>query len=129
MPTTTKPEEYYNTDYEKHGQIHKIGINFNVHNWKEATGEILKKTNQWDFRFAVCKRNAGEINPTPPVPVKEAKIKDVKKLLLLHYGEGWKNLPDLQFYIDIIASNCESENNISEDENEGGPVEDVEDFV
>lgn len=36
-------------------------------------------------------------------PVKEAKIKDVKCLLDLHYGQKWQEEPKLKFFNDLLS--------------------------
>lgn len=53
------------------------------------------------------------------VPVKQLKLRDVRKLLTNHYGDNWPNLPDLKFYSDVI-------NNLSDTEQEEGEGEEGE---
>nr|CAD7603241.1 unnamed protein product [Timema genevievae] len=148
------------------GTVLKIGRDFNVFNWKAATGNILKKSNHWHFRFAVCKRFIITQGSTPKsdtlvrgevsyntdvgmsrkalrpnrktakidpqlvkigVPVKQIKKDDVKRLLQLNYGEDRENLPDLQFYRDIIFSEMVRETgDLSEDGNEGRLMHDLD---
>nr|CAD7460410.1 unnamed protein product [Timema tahoe] len=61
------------------------------------------------------------------VPVKRQKIVDVKRLLDLHFGEGWEENPNLHFYQDIIFHR-ETTDEASEDELEGGMMEDADDI-
>nr|CAD7443316.1 unnamed protein product [Timema bartmani] len=63
----------------------------------------------------------------PGVPIKPQKIADVKKLLTLHFGEEWEMMADLKFYREIIQRRETTEDQ-SEDELEGGIMEDIEDF-
>lgn len=62
------------------------------------------------------------------VPTKQQKITDVKRLLQLHFGEGWEANPNLQFYRDIIF-NGDTTNQSSEDELDGGMMEDADDIM
>lgn len=166
ISTISSPEQYYKI-FEKYGTVLKIGRDFNVYNWKAATGEIVRKPNNWHFQFSVSKRfiitrgktptadilvrgepgyntdvgiarkvlkpnrKVAEINPVQiavGIPVKQTKRDDINKLLRLHYGEDWQTLPALLFYKNIIFADCETDNdNVSEDENEGGPMRDVND--
>nr|CAD7408942.1 unnamed protein product [Timema cristinae] len=41
------------------------------------------------------------------VPVKEAKLKDVDKLLSKHFGEGWKDMTNLNYFKIVIDSQSE----------------------
>ncbi|XP_069354654.1 uncharacterized protein [Maniola hyperantus] len=57
--------------------------------------------------FNVCKtgKNTSMLQPTTistGVPVAQAKITDVEKLLAKHFGLEWQKREDLQFYLDII---------------------------
>ena len=82
----------------------------------------------------VCKRNKTVRDIIPSmirrsIAVKQTKINDVKKLLQLHFGEGWEDIPYLKFYKDIIYCGTFREEEDSDDENAGGPMEDLGDTV
>lgn len=49
-------------------------------------------------------------------PISNEKKKDVSKLLSKHFGEDWKNLQDLQWYIEILNQEDNEQNNTSQDE-------------
>lgn len=81
----------------------------------------------------VCRPNkvASDVNPEPHslgVPIKPAKKNDVKRLLNLHFGEEWETILYLRFYTNLI-----NEENaidiVSEDENDGGLMEDIDDII
>lgn len=167
MNTIITPEDYYAV-FLKHGKTMKIGEDFQVFDWKTATGDVLMKPAQWHFKFAiskrfiitrgkvpsapvlvrgesaynldtgmakkVCKRNKTVRDIIPSmirrgIAVKQTKINDVKKLLQLHFGEGWEDIPYLKFYKDIIYCGTFREEEDSDDENAGGPMEDLGDTV
>lgn len=65
----------------------------------------------------------------PGVPVKDLKVKDVKKLLTLHFGEYWTDNEELAFYKNIICNAVQDRHDEqSEDENEGGLMDDENEF-
>ncbi|CAB3242891.1 unnamed protein product [Arctia plantaginis] len=37
--------------------------------------------------------------------VKSEKITDVKKLLEKHFGDAWRELPDLEYYKNVLSQN------------------------
>lgn len=46
------------------------------------------------------------------VSLKDAKKKDVAELLSVHFGENWKNYPNLHYYKTIVdgsSSICETD--------------------
>lgn len=60
------------------------------------------------------------------VPVKPAKVDDVKKLLDLHFEEKWTENEELIFYKNVIFGNVVQGNVESEDENDCGLMVDAE---
>lgn len=60
--------------------------------------------------------------------MKTAKVNDVKKLLALHFGNRWTENEELLFYKNVIFGNAVEDNVESEDENEGGLMDDAEGF-
>lgn len=169
MDTIVTLEEYYNV-FVKYGTLFRIGEDFDMFDWKSAVAQVVKKTNQWHFRFAVTKRfvvkrattptakvvvqgetgynfeagtakknslcysqkDAEDIMPSKlriGVPIKLTKKNDVERLLCLHFGESWQNLPQLEFYKDLYSHEVQDGENQSEDENEGGPMEELENSI
>lgn len=78
-------------------------------------------------------KDAGDIIPSElkiGVPIRLAKKNDVRRLLCLHFGESWRNLPQLEFSKGLIyAHEIQDGKNQSEDENDGGPMEELEGSV
>ncbi|KAG8320761.1 hypothetical protein J6590_061348 [Homalodisca vitripennis] len=61
------------------------------------------------------------------IPVNPAKKNDVKRLLQLHFGDGWEENPAFSFYKRII--NDEQLPEESENEEEGGHMEEIDNIV
>ncbi|KAJ8868931.1 hypothetical protein PR048_030472 [Dryococelus australis] len=76
-----------------------IGRDFNACNKKAATGVILKKLKQWNFRFAVCKRFIITRGSTPTADIfvqgeRECRYGNQKKDLSVRYrNAGVINTP------------------------------------
>lgn len=100
-PVLVAGEPWYNTNFGNHKKILKPGIKIT------------------DFELPLL---------LPGVPVKTAKVNDVKKLLELHFGQNWTENKELTFYKNIIFGNAVEENVESDDEIEGGVMEDAEGF-
>lgn len=71
-------------------------------------GELFYNTDTGVFK-SLCKRgksfnNVILENVPKGVIVKKAKISDVKRLLMLHFGENWERNPNLKFYIDVFQN-------------------------
>jgi len=65
----------------------------------------------------------------PGVRVKDLKVRDVTRLLKLHFGDNWTENEDLVFYKSIIVNSEEKgPEEASEEENAGGYKEDDDDF-
>lgn len=61
---------------------------------------------------------ANEVRPVVAegVPIKEAKIKDVKCLLDLHYGKNWKNEEKLKFFKNLFELPADANGDDDEDD-------------
>ncbi|CAF4947005.1 unnamed protein product [Pieris macdunnoughi] len=70
------------------------------------------------------------------IDVKPLKLRDLRNLLQKHYGEDWKELPNLVYYknvlfnldkeeLQLLEDNGENETNVMEDETCEGVEEDV----
>lgn len=106
---------------------------------KTPTSSILVRgeisyTHDTGMARKVCKPNV-DIGSEIPLSrlgnkIKETKIKDVKKLLNLHFGNEWDNKPQLEFYKQVINfQHQQGEEHQSEDEQEGGIMDDLENIV
>lgn len=99
----------------------KISIKRN----KNLTTILLKGELFYNFESGVykplCKRGKSLKNVQLKevqrgVRLKEEKIKDVKRLLFLHFGERWEDIPALKYYKKLFEdTHCESPMNNDDD--------------
>lgn len=73
---------------------------------RKVRGEVAY-TSDCGNAASVIKRGKSirQFNPEPlnaGTRVSEAKLNDVQNLLTIHFGDGWEDLPDLKYYIDVI---------------------------
>lgn len=61
--------------------------------------------------------------------VAQAKLTDVKNLLLKHYGDEWKNLDDLKFFKQLLERDNNNVPHTDNDDCQGHEIEEVIDFV
>ncbi|KAJ9580990.1 hypothetical protein L9F63_023832 [Diploptera punctata] len=59
--------------------------------------------------------------------IKKNKICDMMRLLRLHFGDRWEGNADLQLYHEVINKDTVDED-VSEDELEGGMMEDADEL-
>ncbi|KAJ8884257.1 hypothetical protein PR048_016114 [Dryococelus australis] len=74
-------------------------------------GEVNYRVDIGTFKPFVKKgKRVTSISPEqlpPQVPVKAVQIEDVKKLLHIHFGEGWDQREDMDYYRQVLFSECD----------------------
>lgn len=83
-------------------------------------GEIFYNSDTGQLK-SICKKKkkADMIKPSTiakGVAVNSLKIEDVKKLLAKHYGEKWAELPQLQYYKNVITGPVHEDDDNDENE-------------
>ena len=64
------------------------------------------------------------------MPVKNAKLKDVDRLLSKHFGNEWRSQDELQYYREVMNFQCNLEDEtICHDEEEHCYHNDIENFT
>lgn len=94
----------------------------------KARGEISYRHETGISKYLYKRgKNLNDFSPLPimaGVPIKNAKIIDVKKLITKHYGEDWKSIPELKYYKKILLEEEQSNDQETQDQNN-----DAEDFL
>lgn len=161
LETITHPNTYFDI-FNECGTVKRLGLDFNVENWKEVCGSTVKKPGEWHFKFSSCKRFIltrgkkgnglvrGEVayqndlgaargiskkgcslrNIRPQIKpnaiqINPSKVRDVKKLLLKHYGEQWGQLESLKYYSDLFkATDDQNQDPIEDNPENEEPMDD-----
>ncbi|KAJ8886191.1 hypothetical protein PR048_012400 [Dryococelus australis] len=116
--TYVKPEEYLEI-FANYGKVLKLFDDCPVFDWKKISQENIKKATEIAFQVFQFQEIHYFLRPETRcsssligigapvknvkltgigVPVKEVKIADMRKLLTLHFGDGWEGIADLMFY-------------------------------
>ncbi|CAH1099090.1 unnamed protein product [Psylliodes chrysocephalus] len=80
-----------------------------AHNQVLISGEKFYRSEYGIFRtltkkaFNIRNINPDRIHPDNLSNVSREKLKDVKKLLATHYGQGWRDDPSLNYYNEVLA--------------------------
>lgn len=139
-PVIVEPTEYEKI-IGKYGTVRKLGIHWQIQDWKKATKKVVKPPGSWHFEFNKAKRFIfvkdgktsnilvrGEPNyrcsvgkaksickktqsissmSTQQLPL-GTKLKgdksSITKLLVSHYGEKWRTLPELKLYKNSLSN-------------------------
>ena len=77
---------------------------------------------------SMCKRGKNfTMTNIPDIPkgviIKPSKITDVKRLLVLHYGEQWDSNPKLKFYHDVFVDQETDPQCVDEEMDEADPMD------
>lgn len=68
------------------------------YNWDTGADKLITKKGKHVKMISPKKISIG-------VGVKKAKLVDVNNLLSKHFGENWRDFPNLQWYKDVIDKN------------------------
>lgn len=79
---------------------------------------LLKKGKNWSRSEKIEVPKGNEVKP--------AKIQDVLSLLLLHFGESWRDNPNLEYFTQLLHSNEELDDLVHNEDDSEDVLEDLE---